>query len=326
MRRREFIVFLGGAAAWPAFAVAQQDNRKRLVGLIAALNENEMMPLFAAFRTRMQELGWVEGQNIVFDVRATSGDYAKLDTEAANLVSASADVIVAQGTPGLVATRKSTRTIPVVFIQVAYPVGQRLIDSLSHPGGNATGLTNFEFSFGGKWIELLHEIDPRITHVMLITNPANENTSQFVKAITAAAEAKKISVRITSVIGTADIQDAIETCSKQPGGSLVIFPDSLLILHRALIIELAEHYKLPAVYPFRVFAEAGGLLSYGTNFNAVYRRAAGYVDKILKGARPADLPVEAPTKLELVINSKTAKELGLAVSPSLQVAADEVIQ
>jgi putative ABC transport system substrate-binding protein len=169
-------------------------------------------------------------------------------------------------------------------------------------------------------------MDSRITHATLVTNPANENTSQFVRAIGAAAEAKKISVRVASVVGTADIQDAIETCSKQPGGSLVIFPDSLPILHRTLIIELAERYKLPAVYPFRVFPEAGGLLSYGTSFKAVYQRAAEYVDKILKGARPADLPVEAPTKLELVINSKTAKGLGLAVPPSLQVAADEVIQ
>lgn len=169
-------------------------------------------------------------------------------------------------------------------------------------------------------------MDSRIKHVTLITNPANENTSQFVKAIRAAAEAQKISVRVASVVDPADIQDAIETCSKQPDGGLVIFPDSLLILHHTLIIELAERYKLPAVYPFRVFPEAGGLLSYGTSFKAVYQRAAEYVDKILKGARPADLPVEAPTKLELVINSKTAKRLGLAVPPSLQVAADEVIQ
>jgi putative ABC transport system substrate-binding protein len=163
MKRRDLIKLIGGAAAWPAFAIAQRDNRKRLVGLIAAFNEKEVMPLVAAFRARMQELGWIEGQNIVFDVRATGGDYAKLDTEAGNLVSASPDVIVAQGTPGLVATRKSTRTIPVVFTQVADPVGQRLIDSLSHPGGNATGLTNFEFSFGGnglscytRWIRELH--------------------------------------------------------------------------------------------------------------------------------------------------------------------------
>jgi putative ABC transport system substrate-binding protein len=285
-----------------------------------------MLPLATAFRARMRELGWTEGRDVIIDVRTANGDYEKLDAEADRLVAASADVIVAMGTPGLTATRKYTRTTPVVFTQVADPVGQRLIDSLGHPGGNATGLTNFEFSFGGKWVELLHELDPGISHLSLITNPANENTTQFVRVIAAAADAKKIPVRVASVRGPADIQDAIETCSKQPGGALIIFPDGLLIVHRALIVELAGNYKLPAVYPFRIFVEAGGLLSYGTSFKAIYERAAEYVDKILKGTSPADLPVEAPTKFELVINLKTAKELGLTVPPALLVAADETLQ
>ena len=325
MRRREFFMLLGGAAAWPAFAIAQQD-KKRLVGLIAAFNEKEMMPLVAAFRARMQELGWIEGQNIVFDVRATSGDYAKLDAEADSLVSASADVIVAQGTSGLVAARKSTRTIPVVFTQVADPVGQRLIDSLARPGGNATGLTNFEFAFGAKWIELLVELDPTISHVTLITNPANENTAQFVKVITAAGDNKKVVIRVASVRDAADIQEAIENCSKKPAGGLIIFPDGSLINHRELIVELAARYRLPAVYPFRIFPEVGGLLSYGPNFKAIFRQTAEYVDKILRGARPADLPVQAPTELEFVINLKTVQALGLTVSPRLQIAANELIQ
>ena len=263
MRRREFTILLAGAAAWPGVAIAQQDNKKRLVGLISAFNDKEMMPLVAAFRARMQELGWVEGQNIVFDVRTTSGDYAKLDTEAGSLVLAAADVIVAQGTPGLVAAKKSTKTVPVVFMQVADPVGQRLIDGLAHPGGNATGLTNFEFAFGAKWIELLVELDPMISHVTLITNPANENTAQFVKVITAAGDTKKVAVRVASVRDTADVEDAIENCSKKPGGGLIIFPDGLLINHREPIVELAARYRLPAVYPFRIFPEVGGLLSYG---------------------------------------------------------------
>ena len=326
MRRREFIVLLGSAAAWPAVAIAQQDNRKRRVGLISAFNEKEMMPLVAAFRARMQELGWIEGQNIVFDVRATSGDYAKLDTEAGNLVSASVDVIVAPGTPGLVAAKKSTKIIPVVFTQVADPVGQRLIDSLARPGGNATGLTNFEFAFGAKWVELLAEFDPTVSHVTLITNPANENTAQFVKVIAAAGDTKKVEIRVASVRDTADIQDAIENCSKKPGGGLIIFPDGLLINHRESIVELAARYRLPAVYPFRVFPEVGGLLSYGPNFKAIFRRTAEYVDKILRGAKPADLPVQAPTELEFVINLKTAQALGLTVSPRLQIAANELIQ
>ena len=288
--------------------------------------DKEMTPLVVVFRARMQELGWIEGQNIVFDVRTTSGDYAKLDTEAGSLVSAAADVIVALGTPGLVAAKKSTKTIPVVFTQVTDPVGQRLIDSLARPGGNATGLNNFEFAFGAKWVELLAEIDPKISHVTLITNPANENTAQFVKVITAAGDSKKVAVRVASVRDGADIQDAIENCSKKPGGGLIIFPDGLLINHREPIVELAARYRLPAVYPFRVFPEVGGLLSYGPNFKAIFRRTAEYVDKILRGARPADLPVEAPTELEFVINLKTAQGLGLTISPRLQIAANELIQ
>ena len=321
MRRREFILLISGAMASSATAVAQQNNKKRLVGIITGFNDKEMMPAFAAFRARMQELGWIEGQNIVFDVRTTSGDYEKLDTEAGSLVSASADLIVAQGTPGLAAARKYTKTIPIVFTQVSDPVGQRLIDSLAHPGGNITGLANFEFASGGKWIELLPELDSKISHVTLITNPANENTAQYVKAITAAGDTKKVAVRVASVRDAADIQDAIENCSKKSGGGLIVFPDGLLLNHRELIVELAARYRLPAVYPFRVFPEVGGLLSYGPSFLAIFRRAADYV-----GTRPADLPVETPTKFELVINLKTAQALDLTISPRLQIAADELIQ
>ena len=326
MRRRQFIALLGGAAVWPAAAIAQQNNKKRLIGFITGFNDKEMMPLFTAFRARLQELGWVEGQNVSFDIRTASGDYTKLDTEAGSLVSVSADVIVAVGTPALIAIRQYTKTIPVVFTQVSDPVGQRLIDSLARPGGNITGLANFEFASGGKWIELLLELDSRISHVTLITNPANENTAQFVKAITAAGDTKKVAVRVASVRDAADIQDAIENSSKRPRGGLIIFPDSLLINHRELIVELAARYRLPAVYPFRIFSEVGGLLSYGPNFPAIFRRTAEYVDRILKGTKPADLPVEAPSKLELVINLKTAQALDLKISPRLQIAADELIQ
>jgi len=326
MRRRQFIALLGGAAVWPAAAIAQQNNKKRLIGFITGFNDKEMMPLFTAFRARLQELGWVEGQNVSFDIRTASGDYTKLDTEAGSLVSVSADVIVAVGTPALIAIRQYTKTIPVVFTQVSDPVGQRLIDSLARPGGNITGLANFEFASGGKWIELLPELDSRISHVTLITNPANENTAQFVKAITAAGDTKKVAVRVASVRDAADIQDAIENSSKRPRGGLIIFPDGLLINHRELIVELAARYRLPAVYPFRIFSEVGGLLSYGPNFPAIFRRTAEYVDRILKGTKPADLPVEAPSKLELVINLKTAQALDLKISPRLQIAADELIQ
>src|SRR3974390_329480 len=326
MKLRKFIALLGGAAVWPAAAIAQQNNKKRLIGFITGFNDKEMMPLFTAFRARLQELGWVEGQNVSFDIRTASGDYTKLDTEAGSLVSVSADVIVAVGTPALTAIRQYTKIIPVVFTQVSDPVGQRLIDSLARPGGNITGLANFEFVSGSKWIELLPELDSRISHVTLITNPANENTAQFVKAITAAGDIKKVAVRVASVRDAVDIQDAIENSSKRPRGCLIIFPDSLLINHRELIVELAARYRLPAVYPFRIFSELGGLLSYGPNFQDIFRRTAEYVDKILKGTKPADLPVEAPTKLELVIKLKTAQALGLTISPRIKIAADELIQ
>jgi ABC-type uncharacterized transport system substrate-binding protein len=304
MRRRDFITLVGSAAAWPAAAIAQQNNKKRLVGVITGFNDKETMSLFAAFRTRMQELGWIDGQNIDFDIRTTSGDYAKLDTEAGNLVSASADVIVAQGTAGLTAARKNTKTIPVVFTQVSDPVGQRLIDSLARPGGNITGLANFEFTSGGKWIELLPELDSKISHVTLITNPANENTAQ--KAIMAARDTKKVAVRVASVLDATDIQDAIENCSKKSGGGLIIFPDGFLINHRELIVELAARYRLPAVYPFRIFPEVGGLLSYGPDFAAIYRRAAEYVDKILKGVLGGTHAATAQIRSDGSADGKTA--------------------
>ncbi|HMF22470.1 MAG TPA: ABC transporter substrate-binding protein [Pseudolabrys sp.] len=325
MRRREFIVLLGGAAACPAAAIAQQNNKK-LIGFITGFNDKEMMPQFATFRARLQELGWIEGQNIVFDIRTASGDYEKLETEAGSLVAASPDVIVAMGTPALTAARQRTRTIPVVFSQVSDPVGQRLVESLARPGGNITGLANFEFASATKWIELLPELDSKVSHVTLITNPANENTAQFVKAITAAGNSIKVAVRVASVRDGADIQDAIENTSKRSGGSLIIFPDSLLINNRELIVELAARHRLPAVYPFRMFPDVGGLLSYGPNFPAIFRRTAEYVDKILKGTKPADLPVEQPRTLELVLNLKSAKALGLTVPPSLLSRADEVIE
>jgi ABC-type uncharacterized transport system substrate-binding protein len=326
MRRRDFIILIGTAAVWPAAAIAQQNNKKWLIGIITVFNDKEMTPAYAAFRARLRELGWVEGQNVAFDVRATSGDYTKLDTEAGSLIAASADVIVAQGTASLAATRRYTKTIPVVFNQVSDPVGQRLIDSLAHPGGNVTGLTNFEFASASKWIELLLELDRRISQVMLITNPANENTAQFVNAIAAAGDTKKVAVRVASIRDAVDVQDAIENYSKRSGGGLIIFPDGQLINKRELIVELAARYRLPAVYPFRIFPEVGGLLSYGPSFTAIFRRTAEYVDKILKGTRPSDLPVEQPTKFELVINLKTGKALGLTVPPSLLATADEVIE
>jgi putative tryptophan/tyrosine transport system substrate-binding protein len=326
MRRRDFVGFAASAAAampWRAFA--QQDGRKPIVGLITAFTDSEMQPIADAFRQRMRELGWTDGRNVRLDVLTSNGDYDKLAADAGRLVAARADIIVAMGTPSVTATRKHTLTTPVVFTQVADPVGQHLIASLARPGGNLTGLTNFEFSFGGKWIELVQQLDPRVSHLTVIANPANNNTTEFARSIRAAGVSVKVGVEIAWVHNAAEIREAIERCSGQSAGGLVIFPDSLAVVNRTLIIELAAQFRLPAVYPFRIFVQSGGLVSYGTDFKAIYRQAAEYTDKILKGAKPADMPVQAPTKFELVLNVRTAKALGLTIPVPLQIAADELM-
>lgn len=327
MRRRDFIILVGSAAAgWPLIARGQQGERKRLIGLITGFTETDMRPLSAKFRERMRELRWVDGQNVIIEVRAAAGDYAKLNSDAGALVTKGADVIVAMGTPGLAAVKRHTSTVPVVFTLVADPVGQGFIDNLARPGGNATGLTNFEFAIGGKWLELLRQLDPSIARVTLITNPANANTAQFVQTITAAGKSTGVEVQSASVHNGAEIEEAIRSAGEQPKSGLIVFPDSLPVVHHDLIITLTARLRLPAVYPFRIFPANGGLFSYGLAYPDIYRRAAEYVDAILRGKKPGDLPVQAPNKFELVINAKTAKALGLSVPPGLLVAADEVIE
>ncbi len=326
MRRREFITLVGSAAAWPITARAQQSERKRMVGLLSGLAEAEMRPLAAGFRDRMRRLGWIEGRNITTDVRAAGGDLARVDTDARAMVAAGADVIVALGTPGLTAVNRHTKTVPIVFTMVADPVGQGLIANLSRPGGNATGLTNFEFTIGGKWLELLAQVSGDLSRVILITNPANPNTQQFVQAMIDAGKTRGIEVNPVPVSNAGEIESAIALAGSKPGNGLIVFPDFLAVVHHARIIKLAEQHRLPAAYPFRIFTANGGLMSYGLDYVVVYRQAADYVDRILRGAKPADLPVEAPNKFELIINLKTAKALGLTVPASLLVAADEVIE
>jgi putative ABC transport system substrate-binding protein len=326
MRRRAFFSLLGGAITIPFAARTQQGDRKRLVGLITAFSETDMRPVSAAFRERMRELGWIDGQNVTIEVRTTGGDYAKLNSDAGALVAEQADVIVAMGTPGLAATKQHTSTIPVVFTLVADPVGQRFIESLSRPGGNLTGLTNFEFTIGGKWLELLRDLDPGIVRVALITNPANANTAQFVRVIAAAAKSLGVETQTVSVRNAAEIEEAIESAGNQPKSGLIVLPDGLAVVHHELIIKLAARFRLPAVYPFRIFPANGGLVSYGLDYPDIHRHAADYVDAILRGKKPGDLPVQAPNKFELVVNLKAAKAIGLAVPPGLLVGADEVIE
>ena len=325
MKRREFITLLGGAAVtWPLAARAQQGVP--LVGLISGFSDAEFTPLATAFRGKLHQLGWTDGRNIAIEMRTSSGDFARLADEAKLLIDRNVSVIVAMGTPGLHAVQQHTRTVPVVFTLVADPVRLGLIESLSRPGANATGFTNFELSMGGKWLELAREIYPNLGHVTLLANPANPNATSFAQFIENAGRSVGIDVAAAYVRGPSEISKAIATAAEQPRGGLIAFPDSLTVVHRDVIIGQAAEHRLPAIYPFRIFPLSGGLLSYGLDFPELYRQAAVYVDRVLRGERPADLPVQAPTKYELVINLKTANALGLTVPLTLQASADEVIE
>ena len=327
MKRREFITLLGGvAAAWPLAARAQQGDRVRLVGIVAGFAEAEMQPLLTAFRDKLKELGWAEGRNLSIDLRLGRGDFKHMTDDTGLLIGRKPDVIIAHGTPGFNAVRKHSRTVPVVFVFVADPVRTGLIESLARPGGHATGFTNFEFAIGGKWLELLKELSPRVAHVTLISNPANPSADAFCRFVETLGRSAALDVETASVRNAADIAVAMTSASRQPAAGLIVVPDSLTTIHRELIIGLAAHHRLPTVYPFRIFPAEGGLISYGLDLADIYRQAAVYVDRILRGAQPADLPVQAPNKFELVINLKTAKALGLNVPPSILAQADEVIE
>ena len=279
MDRRTFIALLGSTATAPCPARAQPSERRRLIGLLGAVSESEMRSNAAAFRERLRERGWIEGRNLTIEVRAAGGDFAQLDADARRFVAAGADVIVALGSPGLVAAKRHTGTLPIVLTMVADPVGQGLIASLSHPGGNATGLTNFEFNIGGKWLELLLLISGGLSRVCLIVNPGNTNTARFVEAIGEAGRARGIEVDPVAVTNAAEIEAAIVAAGNRPGSGLIVFPDSLAIVHHAMIIRLAEQYRLPAAYPFRLFAVNGGLMAYGLDFAVIYRQAAEYAEQ-----------------------------------------------
>ena len=327
IRRRDFITLVGGAAAaWPLVARAQQPEHMRTVGLISGYSEPEFRPVVAAFKDRMQKLGWIEEHNLKIDARPAGGDYKRLSDDAGELVAAGVDVIVAMGTPGVAAVVKHSRTIPVVFTQVADPVAQGLVKSLARPGGNLTGFTNFEFSIVGKWAELAREIDSNISRLTLLINPENPNIGQLIRVFEDAGQVMQMAILPAPVRNAREIEEVMIAAARLPGSALFVFPDSLPIVHRALIVQLAEQHRLPTIYPFRVFPTTGGLMSYGIDYVDVYRQAASYTDRLLRGAKPSDLPAQAPTKFELVINLKTAKVLGLNLPPTLLARADEVIE
>jgi putative ABC transport system substrate-binding protein len=326
LKRREFVTLLGSAAAgWPLAARAQRD-RPRLVGVVAGFSETEMHPQLTALRSKLGQLGWTEGRNLEIDARLGAGNYQRMTVEAGSLVSRNPDVIVTMGTPGLNAVRHHTKTVPVVFTMVADPARLGLVESLARPGGHATGFTNFELSTGAKWLELIREVSPKLARVTVINNPANPAASQMSPPIEAAGPAMSIEVSTAFVRSANDIESAIRGAAQQPDSGIIVIPDSLAVVHSDLILRLVEQHRLPATYPFRLFAVKGGLVTYGLDIPEMYRQAAEYVDRVLRGTKPSDLPVQAPNKFELIINLKTAKAIGLEVPPILLARADEVIE
>jgi ABC-type uncharacterized transport system substrate-binding protein len=328
MRRREFITLLSGAAAsWPLAARSQQTDRARRIGILMAqaADDPDGQARVAAFLQALQGLGWVEGRNVRFDYRWGGGDVDRR-RDAAELVALAPDVILAGGGQVMGPLREATRTLPIVFTQTPDPVGAGFVASLARPGGNTTGFTNFEYGVSGKWLEVLKEIVPGITRAAVLrdaTNPAG--TGQW-GAIQAVALPLGVEISPIDVRERGEIERGVSAFAAGSNRGLIVSSSGLAILHRELIIALAARHRLPAVYPFRFYAVGGGLISYGPDPIDPHRRAAGYVDRILKGEKPADLPVQAPTKYELVINLKTAKAIGIEVPPSLLARADEVIE
>jgi len=328
VRRRELIVALGGTLAWPLAARAQQPERMRRIGVLMsfAANDPEAQSRVAAFEKGLRDLGWVEGRNLRIDYRW--GDNADaLRVHATELVRMLPDLILANSTPATAALQEQRHAIPIVFTQVADPVGQGFVSKLAQPGGNLTGFTTFEFSIGTKWLETLKEVAPRVTRVALIFNPETAPFADlFWRPIEAAAPSLGLVPISAAARDTDELARLTDAFARGPNGGLVVLPEVSTVNHRGLIIDLAARYRLPAVYPYRSFAASGGLLSYGVDVADIFRRAASYVDRILKGTSPGDLPIQAPTKYELVINLKTAKAFGLTVSPTLLARADEVIE
>ena len=328
MRRREFITLIGGAAAWPLAAWGQQGERVLRIGVLMSLaaDDPEDQARLAAFLQGLQEFGWAVGRNVRIETRWSRGNAADARKYVAELVALSPDVILATGSASVGPLLQATRTLPIVFVTVPDPVGAGFIDSLARPGGNATGFTAFEYGLSGKWLELLKEIAPRVTRAAVIRDPAiTAGIGQFA-AIQSVAPSIGVEVSPINVRDAGEIERAITAFARAPNGGLILTGSALALVHRDLIVTLAARYKLPAVYWTRTPVTGGGLVSYGVDIVDQYRQAAGYVDRILKGEKPADMPVQAPTKYELVINLKTAKALGLTVPPSVLPRAHEVIE
>jgi putative ABC transport system substrate-binding protein len=329
MRRRQFITLLGGAGTFPFIAHAQQADRMRRIGALMGIAENDVDAKVraVALRQGLHELGWIEGRNVSIEYRWAAADQERMAAYAAELVAFAPDLILANTTPVLVALKKATSTIPIVFVNVVDPVGRGFVANLARPGGNITGFLIFEFSMAGKWLQTLKQVAPRVKRVAIIFNPQTAPFSEsFVRVAEAAAPAFAAEIVPAGVRDNTELETAMVSFADKPDGGLIVLPDIFNTRNRDAIVALAARHRLPAVYPFRYFAASGGLVSDGIDPTDVIRRAAGYVDRILKGEKPADLPVQAPTKYELVINLKTAKALGLDIPATVLARAEEVIE
>jgi putative ABC transport system substrate-binding protein len=332
LRRRQFITLLGGAAAWPRMARAQQTERVRRIGILfGGFSETDAEPRarIEAFKRQLQQLGWVDGRNIRIDVRFGAGDENRLQANAQELIGLSPGVIVANSAPAVMALARQTKTTPIVFANFFNPVGSGLVASLARPGGNVTGFSNFEPAMAGKWLELLREIAPDVTRVVAMfdrINVLNTEYAEFAEATEKLAPSFHLEYIAAPVSNAEDVQEAIHSSAREPNGGLIVMGGTVTSANRETIVRLAAQHRLPTVYPFRYYVMTGGLLSYGVDAVDLFRRTAIYVDHLLKGANPAELPVQTPTKFELVINVKTAKALGLEVPPTLLARADEVIE
>ena len=328
LRRRDFIALFGGAVAWPAMAGAQQIERMRLIGVLlpATADDAGMQARIAAFHQGLAALGWTNGRNVRVDTRWATTDAAEIRRHAVELAALAPDVILAHAATTVGPLLQATRTVPVVFPAVVDPVGAGFVDSLARPGGNATGFMNYEYSLSGKWLELLKQIAPGLTRVAVLRNAATASGPGQFAAVQAMAPSLRVEVNPVNVRDAGEIERDVAAFARAPNGGLIVTASPLAQRHRDLIVALAARHKLPAVYFERLFVAAGGLIAYGPDQIDMYRRAAGYVDRILKGEKPADLPVQAPTKYELAINLKTAKALDLAVPQTLLASADEVIE
>ena len=328
MRRREFIGLLGAAAAWPLAARAQQGERVRRVGVLLnlAADDPEAPARVTAFAQGLGELGWTVGRNVMIDYRWGGGDTERIRKHAAELVALAPQVIVANSSHAVAVLLQATRTVPIVFVGLPDPVGAGFVSSLARPGGNITGFLAFEYGMSAKRLELLKEVAPQTTRVAMIRDFTTLAGAGMFGAIQAVAPSLGVELSPIDVREAGEIERAVTVFARSPNGGLIVTGGPLAAVHRDVIIKVAARHRLPAVYPFRFFVTGGGLISYGPDLIDQYRRAAGYVDRILKGEKPADLPVQAPTKYEPVINLKTAKTFGLEVPPTLLARADEVIE